>query len=46
MFERAGLSIAMGQGPAEVRAKADFTTAGNDADGVAQAIDQIILPRT
>jgi Cof subfamily protein (haloacid dehalogenase superfamily) len=45
MFERAGLSIAMGQGPAEVRAKADFTTAGNDQDGVAHAIDEIILPR-
>jgi Cof subfamily protein (haloacid dehalogenase superfamily) len=45
MFERAGLSVAMGQGPAEVRAKADFTTAGNDQDGVAQAIDEIILPR-
>ena len=46
MFERAGLSIAMGQGPAEVRAKADFTTSGNDEDGVARAIDGIILPRT
>ncbi|WCM26855.1 Cof-type HAD-IIB family hydrolase [Sphingomonas sp. QA11] len=45
MFVRAGLSIAMGQGPAEVRAKADFTTGANDADGVAQAIDGIILPR-
>jgi Cof subfamily protein (haloacid dehalogenase superfamily) len=45
MFERAGLSVAMGQGPAEVRAKADFVTAGNDADGVAKAIDEIILPR-
>jgi len=45
MFERAGLSIAMGQGPAEVRAKAGFTTGGNDQDGVAQAIDEIILPR-
>ncbi|MEO8374488.1 MAG: Cof-type HAD-IIB family hydrolase [Sphingomonas bacterium] len=46
MFERAGLSVAMGQGPADVRAKAGFTTAGNDQDGVAQAIDTIILPRT
>lgn len=45
MFERAGMSVAMGQGPAEVRAKADFTTAGNDQDGVARAIDEIILPR-
>ncbi|GAA0297719.1 Cof-type HAD-IIB family hydrolase [Sphingomonas oligophenolica] len=46
MFERAGLSVAMGQGPIEVRDQADFTTASNDADGVARAIDAIILPRT
>ncbi|MDO7841700.1 Cof-type HAD-IIB family hydrolase [Sphingomonas immobilis] len=43
MFARAGLSIAMGQGPAEVRAKAKHVTAGNDEDGVARAIDGIIL---
>ena len=36
----------VGQGPAEVRAKADFVTVGNDQDGVALAIDDIILPRT
>jgi Cof subfamily protein (haloacid dehalogenase superfamily) len=45
MFARAGLSIAMGQGPEEVRAKADHVTGGNDADGVAQAIAGIILKR-
>ena len=45
MFARAGLSIAMGQGPAEVRAMADLVTGGNDADGVAQAIDGMILGR-
>ncbi|QNQ11135.1 Cof-type HAD-IIB family hydrolase [Sphingomonas alpina] len=43
MFARAGLSIAMGQGPAEVRAKADLVTSGNDADGVARAIGEMIL---
>jgi Cof subfamily protein (haloacid dehalogenase superfamily) len=43
MFARAGLSIAMGQGPAEVRAKADLVTGGNDDGGVAQAIDGMIL---
>jgi Cof subfamily protein (haloacid dehalogenase superfamily) len=43
MFARAGLSIAMGQGPAEVRAKATRVTAGNDEDGVAKAIDEVIL---
>lgn len=45
MFARAGLSIAMGQGPAEVRAAATHVTGSNDEDGVAQAIDTIILPR-
>ena len=43
MFARAGLSIAMGQGPEAVRAKADRVTGGNDTDGVAQAIDEVIL---
>lgn len=42
MFARAGLSIAMGQGPETVRAKADRVTAGNDADGVAKAIAGIL----
>ncbi len=45
MFARAAVSIAMGQGPEEVRAKADHVTGGNDADGVAQAIAGIILKR-
>lgn len=44
MFARAGLSIAMAQGPAEVRATAMRVTGSNDEDGVAQAIDRIILP--
>lgn len=44
MFARAGFSIAMAQGPAEVRAAADCVTASNDEDGVAQAVDRIILP--
>ena len=46
MFARAGLSIAMGQGPEAVRAKADKVTGGNDADGVAQAIDEVLLAST
>ncbi|QNA85097.1 HAD family phosphatase [Sphingomonas sp. So64.6b] len=45
MFARAGLSIAMGQGPEEVRALADHVTSANDADGVARAIDEMILPQ-
>jgi hydroxymethylpyrimidine pyrophosphatase-like HAD family hydrolase len=44
MFARAGLSIAMGQGPEEVRAAADRVTGSDAEDGVAQAIDKILLP--
>lgn len=44
MFARAGLSIVMGQAPPEVRAAADHVSASNDEDGVADAIDRIILP--
>lgn len=44
MFERVGLSIAMGQGPEDVRAAADKVTRANEDDGVARAIDDILLP--
>jgi Cof subfamily protein (haloacid dehalogenase superfamily) len=44
MFRRAGLSIAMGQGPEAVRAAAMRVTGSNEEDGVAQAIDDILLP--
>jgi Cof subfamily protein (haloacid dehalogenase superfamily) len=44
MFARAGLSIAMGQGPEEVRRAATRETGSNDEDGVAQAIDAVLLP--
>lgn len=44
MFARAGLSIAMSQGPDEVRAAATHVTLSNDEDGVAHAIDAWILP--
>jgi Cof subfamily protein (haloacid dehalogenase superfamily) len=44
MFARAGLSIAMGQAPEDVRRAATRVTGANDADGVAQAIDTILLP--
>ena len=43
MFARAGLSIAMGQGPDAVRSAADQVTLSNEEDGAAQAIDNIIL---
>ncbi|MGN6376939.1 MAG: HAD family hydrolase [Sphingomonas sp.] len=45
MFARAGLAIAMGQAPDEVREAADLVTDDNDSDGVAKAIADIILPR-
>jgi len=44
MFARAGLSIAMGQAPADVQAAADHVTRSNDEDGVAAAIAELILP--
>ena len=44
MFKRAGFSIAMAQGPDEVRAAATKVTGSNDEDGVARAIDTIVLP--
>ena len=44
MLARAGLSIAMGNAPAAVQEKAAHVTSANDADGVAHAIDTLILP--
>ncbi len=44
MLARAGLSIAMGNAPAAVQAAAMQVTAGNDADGVARAIDRYLIP--
>ncbi|PZU06633.1 MAG: hydrolase Cof [Sphingomonas sp.] len=44
MFARAGFSVAMGQAPEEVRAAATCTTLSNEEDGVAHAIDTILLP--
>ena len=43
MFARVGLSIAMGNGEAEVQHAANVTTAGNDDDGFARAVDQYLL---
>lgn len=45
MFARAGLSVAMGQGPEAVRKAASEVARPNDDDGVADAIDRFILPR-
>lgn len=45
MFARAGRAIAMGNATDAVKAKAADVTTGNDADGVAHAIDTFILGR-
>lgn len=44
MLTRAGFAIAMGNAPDDVKAAAHAVTDANDADGVAQAIDRLILP--
>jgi Cof subfamily protein (haloacid dehalogenase superfamily) len=43
MFERSGLSIAMGNAGPHVRQAADFVTDSNRDDGFAQAIERFIL---
>jgi HAD superfamily hydrolase (TIGR01484 family) len=43
MIAGAGLGVAMGHAPEEVRAVADIVTAGHDADGVARLVDDILL---
>ena len=45
MFRRSGFSIAMGNGSAAARAAASIMTGSNDADGFADAVEHIILPR-
>jgi hypothetical protein len=43
MFERSGLSIAMGNASPEVQRTADFVTDSNSEDGFANAIERFIL---
>jgi Cof subfamily protein (haloacid dehalogenase superfamily) len=45
MFNRSGLSIAMGNATDDVQRQATYVTASNEEDGFAQAIEQIVLPR-
>lgn len=45
MFARAGLSVAMGQAPENVKSAADHVSSSNQEDGVAHAIDAFILPK-
>jgi Cof subfamily protein (haloacid dehalogenase superfamily) len=43
MFEKSGMSIAMGNASAEVQAQANFVSASNQEEGFALAIDKFIL---
>ncbi len=45
MLQRAGLGVAMGQAPEEVKAAAKVVTASNEEDGVALAIERFALAR-
>ncbi len=45
MFERSGLSIAMGNASPEVQQAADFVTDSNREDGFANAVERFILGR-
>lgn len=45
MFEKSGLSIAMGNASDEVKAKASEVTASNEEDGFALAVERFVLPR-
>ena len=43
MFERSGLSIAMGDASPQVRRAADFVTETNREEGFANAVERFIL---
>lgn len=43
MLQLAGMGIAMGHSQDSVKACADYVTASNEEDGVAQAVDKVIL---
>jgi len=45
MFERSGLSIAMGNASEEVQRQATYVTASNEDEGFARAVEGFILPR-
>jgi Cof subfamily protein (haloacid dehalogenase superfamily) len=45
MFQRSGMSIAMGNASEEVQRQATWVTASNQEDGFAKAVEEFILPR-
>ena len=45
MFQRSGLSVAMGNASEEVQRQATYVTASNEDEGFAKAVEKFILPR-
>jgi Cof subfamily protein (haloacid dehalogenase superfamily) len=45
MFQKSGLSIAMGNADPEVQKHAQFVTSSNDNEGFAEAMDSVVLRR-
>jgi len=45
MFQRSGMSIAMGNASEEVQRQATHVTASNEDEGFAKAIEEFVLPR-
>ena len=43
MFEKSGVSIAMGNASLEVQASATYVTSTNDEEGFARAIEEFVL---
>ena len=43
MFDRAGLSVAMGNATDAVKSRAGHVTSSNDDDGFAKAIEELVL---
>jgi Cof subfamily protein (haloacid dehalogenase superfamily) len=43
MLRRAGIGVAMGQSPEDVRSQADYVTESNDEDGVGHALHRFVL---
>ncbi|MBM3706282.1 MAG: hypothetical protein FJW66_07155 [Actinobacteria bacterium] len=43
MIKLAGIGIAMGNAPEDVKSAADYTVGDNDSDGVAEALEKFVL---
>jgi hydroxymethylpyrimidine pyrophosphatase-like HAD family hydrolase len=46
MFDVAAVSIAMGNAPESMRARAHYVTRSNEADGWAHAVTAFIIPHS